>query len=615
MNRPTRILYLEDQPLDVELVKATLASDYVDCDLAWVNGRDAYLSALQDPWNYDVLLVDYSLPDIGGDEALEIARRTAPDLPFIFLSGHIGDERAVECLRRGATDYVLKTNLPRLAPVVSRALEEAREAAARKAAEASHARVAALLRAALESTSEGILVVDLAGRISAYNRKFLSMCGIPEFVMAPMQLDGVVQYLDGQFGDASALLEEVRLLKNQSDREAGGVLALPGNRTIRESSRPHKIGPETVGRVLSFQEAAPRETPQELLKGVGGGRSAFTAAALAARIVPWVLQGERVIMPDAGPGILGLEKAPEDLADLVALLHPDDVRFFQEALERSLNVGFSARMRRRDGSWVWTRWSVDRGMEGYRGSIQEIVEEAWRRDRELERRQMAGARLATQALAWRTLGPLQDALEALRELRSGKAEPAALDRATNLLETAAATLAQARDLAAQDLPAAQPLDPDLFMERFLPMARILAGPECPVSFQPAGNLPPVALDPAQMRAALGALVENAREAMGGRGPIRLATRLLFPRAHRPGSLPGPMRTRVILEVQDEGPGIPPALRERVLEPFFTTGPDAQRGGLGLTRARETALAHGGSLQLDCPPEGGTAVRILLPALA
>jgi len=191
MNRKTlRILYLEDSPLDVELVRELLAREYFACELTWVNSREAYLSALRDGWNYDLLLVDFSLPDIGGEEALELARERLPHIPFIYLSGSLGEERAVECLRQGATDYVLKTNLSRLAPVARRALIEAGQATARRAAEASHGRVAALLRATLEATSEGILVVDLAGRISAYNRKFLSLMGIPEYVMPPWRWTG-----------------------------------------------------------------------------------------------------------------------------------------------------------------------------------------------------------------------------------------------------------------------------------------------------------------------------------------------------------------------------------------------------------------------------------------
>ena len=200
MTKKIRILYLEDRPEDLELVKELLDREAFPCEIIWVNGRAGFLSALRESWSYDLILADYLLPGIGGDEALELARVHAPTVPFIFLSGSLGEERAVECLRHGATDYVFKNNLPRLIPVLRRALEEARQATARREAEAGSARTAALLRATLESTAEGLLVVDLAGRVSVYNRKFLSLFGIPDYVMANMDLDAVIQYLTGQFG-------------------------------------------------------------------------------------------------------------------------------------------------------------------------------------------------------------------------------------------------------------------------------------------------------------------------------------------------------------------------------------------------------------------------------
>jgi len=115
-------------------------------------------------------------------------------------------------------------------------------------------------------------------------------------------------------------------------------------------------------------------------------------------------------------------------------------------------------------------------------------------------------------------------------------------------------------------------------------------------------------------AALAALVANAVEAQGDHGTLELGTALLYPRAHRSGSLPGPMRARVALDVRDAGPGIPEALRGPVLEPFFTTRRGGRHAGLGLPLAREAARSLGGDLMLAFPPEGGTLARILLPAL-
>lgn len=187
MTRSCRILHLEDAPLDSELLAETLKAEYLPCEVTWVDGRQAFESALAASWNYDLILADYRVPGLDGEEALALAQARCPGLPFIFLSGHLDEAQVVKLLRQGAKDCVFKHHLARLGPVVRRALQEAREAEARRAAEAANSRLAALLRATLEATSEGVLVVDLAGRIATFNRKFLALCGLPDYLMAPME--------------------------------------------------------------------------------------------------------------------------------------------------------------------------------------------------------------------------------------------------------------------------------------------------------------------------------------------------------------------------------------------------------------------------------------------
>lgn len=611
MSRAVRILYLAESPEEVELVKDLLAREYLTADVSWVNGRESYLSALKDSWNFDLVLSDYALPGISGEEALEAARKRAPDLPFIFLSGSLGEERAVECLRRGATDYVLKGNLPRLAPVVRRALDEAWRAAARKEAQASHARVASLLRATLESTSEGILVVDLAGRISAYNRKFLALCGIPEYVMAPMEMDEVIQYLTGQLGNPGALLEEARLLRSRSDKESAGLIPVKG-RVLEETGRPHKVGAETVGRVLAFREPASRDPAPDLLKTIGTGRQGFTEAALAARVVPWILKGDRLAIPEAAEAILGLSPLPGDLEGLAAILHPEDAEQFLEALERSRNVSFRARIRRSGGDWLWTRWHVDRGPEGYRGVIMDITEEAWREERMHQRRRMDGARELARRLAARLQRPLEGCVDELRTLAALPGQERRLRESLLSLDEAGRLLGQLRAFAHLGRPARVATPPNAFVESLLARAREAAGPGIRIEFEPGADLPAAPLDPAALEQALGALLANARQALGGSGVIHLATGILYPRPHRPGGAPGPMKTRIFFEVRDTGPGIPPAIRRQVFDPFFTTRLERGSAGLGLAMAWEILEGHGGSVQLESAPGKGTAVRLILP---
>ena len=135
---PVRVLLLEDSLLDADLIAAALRREIPQVVIDHVVDRAGFEARLADhaPERVpDLVLSDYSLPQFDGFEALAISRARAPALPFIFVSGVLGEEIAIESLRRGATDYVLKQRLARLPPVVTRAIAEARERAERRRAE------------------------------------------------------------------------------------------------------------------------------------------------------------------------------------------------------------------------------------------------------------------------------------------------------------------------------------------------------------------------------------------------------------------------------------------------------------------------------------------------
>ncbi len=124
MKSPLRILHLEDEPLDAELVKSALAGESIACNMLRVETRDDFISAVE-RGGFDIIFADYSLPGFDGLSALAVAKERCPGIPFIFISGTMGEELAIDTLKRGATDYVLKDRISRLAPSVLRAFEEA----------------------------------------------------------------------------------------------------------------------------------------------------------------------------------------------------------------------------------------------------------------------------------------------------------------------------------------------------------------------------------------------------------------------------------------------------------------------------------------------------------
>ena len=131
MKAPTRFLVLEDDGGDAALLRKQLAGEWPGCEIVRVATEAGFFSALK-KGGFDLIISDYRLPDIGGMDALKLAQEHRTEVPFLFFSGALGDEIAVESLKAGAMDYVLKDRPARLIPAIHRALREAEQAAFRK---------------------------------------------------------------------------------------------------------------------------------------------------------------------------------------------------------------------------------------------------------------------------------------------------------------------------------------------------------------------------------------------------------------------------------------------------------------------------------------------------
>lgn len=170
MDKTIKILILEDVPLDVELMEAELKRDGIDFISRRVETEEEYRKELKE-FNPDVILADHSLPHFDGISAMNITQDISSQTPFIFVSGQIGEEFAVEMLKKGATDYVLKHNLSKLGHSVRRAISEAEEFTEKKKAQEKLAKSEEKYKTLFDLSPDYVLVVDPDGFVLDINQR------------------------------------------------------------------------------------------------------------------------------------------------------------------------------------------------------------------------------------------------------------------------------------------------------------------------------------------------------------------------------------------------------------------------------------------------------------
>jgi PAS domain S-box-containing protein len=163
MKAPLRILHLEDNLNDAALVQATLESGGIGCAITCVQTRADFVAALG-RGSIDLIIADFSLPTFDGLSALEITQKQCPEIPFILVSGTLGEETAVTAMRSGAADYLLKDRLTRLGQAVSHALKESRLRKERDNADEAMRQSEHKYRHLFESLSEAAFLIDAKSR-------------------------------------------------------------------------------------------------------------------------------------------------------------------------------------------------------------------------------------------------------------------------------------------------------------------------------------------------------------------------------------------------------------------------------------------------------------------
>ncbi|HLP40227.1 MAG TPA: response regulator [Fibrobacteria bacterium] len=273
MKIPLRILIVEDSEDDAFLEIHHIEKGNYKVEYEIVQTAESFMKTLNGKV-WDVVLCDYKMPRFNGFEALKIFKQSGPDIPFIIISGTIGEEFAVECMKAGADDYLIKGNLVRLIPAIERGMREAKNRADRKRLEIEQKQSESelrfrniLLSTQQEVSIDGILVVDEGGKIISCNRNYITMWNIPPEVFESKSADLVLQSVLGNLAEPEEYVRKVKYLYEQKKETSRDEIPLKDGRTFDRYSAP-MFGPDNkyYGRVWFFRDITESKRAEEEIK-------------------------------------------------------------------------------------------------------------------------------------------------------------------------------------------------------------------------------------------------------------------------------------------------------------------------------------------------------------
>ncbi len=248
---PGQILLVEDDPADARVIEEALRDAcHEGFGFAVASDLRAAITRLAND-AVDVVLLDLSLPDSQGTETVATLRQSAPLVPVVVLSGVDDKEVALDALKKGAQDCLVKGKFD--APLLARTI---RYAIQRNLAEGALKHSLSLLQATLESSADGIVVVDRARNIVNYNRRFVEMWSVPRSLLNTKDGDALLAFMLPQVADPQRLRR--RLDERLEEEQGYDLLELLDGRIYERSSIPHLLDGNVIGWVWSFRDVTER---------------------------------------------------------------------------------------------------------------------------------------------------------------------------------------------------------------------------------------------------------------------------------------------------------------------------------------------------------------------
>ncbi len=608
------ILHLEDNENDAQLVRALVGVAWPHCAISCVDTRERFAGELA-RGGIDLILSDFALPALNGMDALRMAKEKMPETPFIFLSGTIGEDRAIEAVQAGADDYVLKDRMKRLVTAITRALRESDERKKRRQAESRIRELADFLNQAREA----VIVTSLDGRITFWNHGAERLAGwtAPEAVDKSCdQLFGAATaaQLARAYGEASVKGEWVGELEITDRAKEVRLIELRISLIRDEAGCPRArlaLGTDITARRRA--ELRVRDQAEMLNQA----REAIFITDLSNRVIYWNAGAERLF---GWPAAEAMGRTAEQIFDATVAGVIEAARV--ETLAKGEWSGeIRMHSRTRTPLIVESRQSLIRDETGRpRARLcinSDITGRKQLEEQFLRAQRMENIGLLAAGIAHDLNNMLAPILLAAPMLRDHVTDPGAL----GLLGTLERSAERGANLVRQILAFAHGATGEqrlLQVKHLLrDMSAVMAG-TFPKSIRLEDYIPadlwPVTGNATQIHQVLLNLSVNARDAMpnGGTLTLRAENRILDLAAAQAieGARVGAF---LVLHVEDTGTGISAETLLRMWEPFFTTKETDKGTGLGLSTVRGIVENHNGFIQVVTTMGKGSAFRIYLPA--
>ena len=612
--------------MDAELVEYELERAHIPFASRRVDNRDAFLRELEE-FRPDLILSDYTLPRFDGMTALSLARERAPSIPFLIVTGSVNEETAVGCMKAGATDYLLKSNLARIGPAIHAALERSRAHAQKTQAEAALAASERRFRSLVQNSSDLVTILAPDGTILYASDSAQRIVGY-----APADLVGssLLSYLGGDdAGKVQSLLQNGNGRTNGAGPIEFSLRRADGSPVWLEAVGTNLLADATIrGIVLNARDVSERKRADRALReSEERYRDLFdNASDLVCMAAP---DGTLLYVNQAWQQGIGYAEEEIGQLRLLDVIHPESRAHYTEALMGVLKgdrldhvelvfVPKKGAPMTVEGNLSCTfkdgQPSVIRGI--YRDVTErKRVEEHLRR---AERMQAAGKLAGGVAHEVNNMmtGVIGFSEFLLRSLEEGDGRRADVEEIIKAGTRAADVTRQLLAFTRQQFLQPQVLDVNDVVNEMEKLLRRSLGEGHVLTLNLSSDAGQLRADRGQLEQVLINLVINARDALTGHGRVTVETApALWDEvyAQRHGGVDLPLGRYVMLAVSDTGCGMDADVQARIFEPFFTTKPIGQGTGLGLSTVYGIVKQSGGYVWVYSEPGEGSVFKIYLPA--